>query len=74
MANMVCVMTFAYRFEADAAKAFLESHGIEVMVLGDDCGGTRPEIGFATGGIKLHVPEEKAEEAMHLLQQYGKNK
>ena len=68
MSEMVCIMTFSNRLEADLAKIFLESHGIDAMIVADDCGGFRPDLGVTTGGVKLHVHEEKAEEALGLLQ------
>ena len=68
MSDMVCIMTFSNRLEADLAKILLESYGIDAMIVADDCGGFRPDIGVTTGGVKLLVLEENAEEALGLLQ------
>ncbi len=53
-------------FEAEAAKAILDSCGIDAYVSKDDCGGMRPELQFSQG-VKLIVNSEQIEKAKEIL-------
>lgn len=67
MPDLVCIKTFLNRYEADLAKGFLESEGIEAFVSADDAGGMRPHLAF-TGGVRLMVKNEEAEAALQILE------
>ena len=63
---IVRVAAFLTQHEADLACSFLASQGIDAMVSSDNCGGLRPELGFATNSRVL-VPGHQADEAAQLL-------
>ena len=63
---IVQVAAFLTQQEADLACSFLTSQGIDAMVSSDNCGGLRPELGFANNS-RLLVPEHQADEAAQLL-------
>src|SRR5262249_36560721 len=67
MSETVCVKTYGSRGEAELARNVLESAGIRAMVLADDIGGVGPQLGFASGGVKLMVLSENLERATALL-------
>ncbi len=71
MSDPTCVKTFLNRYEADLAKGFLESQGIEAFVSADDSGGMRPALAFS-GGVGLMVKNEDAEEALGILESIEK--
>lgn len=64
--ELVTVRTFANEFEANLAKSALEAFGIHCMLSHDDCGGQRPHLSIS-GGIRLLVRSEDAEEAQEVL-------
>lgn len=66
---MELVVAGAFASEADAqmAKGALESAGIEAMIQSDSVGGMRPHVAWASGGYKVLVREEDAEEALKVL-------
>ena len=64
--NWIEIQAFMTRMEADIAKSFLESQGIATLVKADDAGG-RSYLLAITGGAKLFVKQEDAEEAKMLL-------
>ncbi len=66
-ANLVVVHAFATEAQADMAKSALESAGIDSMIQADSAGGMRPHIAWATGGYKVLVREEDAEDAREAL-------
>jgi len=64
----ITVSTFQTRTEAEVAKGFLKSNGIDAFVLADDLGGAyqfpfQPNI----TGVKLQVKKHNLEEAHALL-------
>lgn len=61
-APLVQVAAFLSQHEADLAVSYLVSQGIDAMVSSDNCGGVRPELGFATNSRVL-VPTDQADEA-----------
>lgn len=68
MSRTVCVKTFSNRWEAEFARSLLESEGIRSIVSADDCGGWRPDLALATGGVRLLVLEENAKRAIEVLE------
>lgn len=67
MPDLVCIKTCNNRIEAEMDKSLLESEGIQAMVSADDAGGLRPDLLWATGGVRLLVKQEDAERASELL-------
>jgi hypothetical protein len=58
---------FASRTQAELASGFLQAHGFEAYVSGDDAGGLHPDIAFGIGGTAVVVPDERLAEALELL-------
>ena len=65
--DLVVVRTFATEAEADIAASALESAEIDAMIQADTAAGMRPHIAWASGGFKLLVREEDADEARKVL-------
>jgi hypothetical protein len=65
-AKLVTIHSFDNEFEAELAKAELESAGIQCFLSGDDWGGLRPAMSF-TNGIKLIVRADEATRAAEIL-------
>lgn len=65
--RVVEIATFMNDFQADSACAMLNSAGIPAFIRRDDCGGMRPWLRFATGGLRLTVRDTDAEHAALLL-------
>ena len=60
--------TFATGFEADRARALLESEEIPVMVKGPQVGVFGAGFqGVMSGGVELLVPSPEVERARHVL-------
>ncbi|MFH1692157.1 MAG: DUF2007 domain-containing protein [Candidatus Omnitrophota bacterium] len=72
MQDLEEVKVFVNRFEADCAKNLLEQEGIEAMVSADDCGGLRPHLSLATGGVRLLVKCQDVDRAKDILQAFGR--
>jgi hypothetical protein len=66
--RQVRVASFEFEHQANLAVSFLASKGIVAFIASDDCGRTDPVLGFATGGVRLMVPESQAQEAILLLE------
>ncbi len=66
-ANLVVIRSFGTAAEADLAKSALESAGIASMIKADSVGGMRPHVAWATGGYKILVREDDADEARDVL-------
>jgi hypothetical protein len=64
--SAVAVKAYSTRWEADLAKAVLESNGISAVVAGDDAGGSDPWLGSAQR-IRVLVREDDAVLARRLL-------
>jgi hypothetical protein len=64
--DLVCLKTFMYRHEAEIEKGLLEANGIDSLILGDDAGGLRPEIGMGFG-INLMVRQDELKTAQEIL-------
>ena len=67
MPDLVCIKTCNNRIEAELDKSFLDSQGIQSMISADDAGGLRPDLLWATGGVRLLVKQEDAERALEML-------
>ena len=65
--DLIVVRTFATEAEADVAASALEAAEIGAMIQADTAGGMRPHIAWATGGFKVLVREEDADEAREIL-------
>lgn len=64
---MARIERFTSRAEADLACGLLIAHDIDAYVLGDDAGGTRPDIAFGIGGTAVVVPDDQLHDALALL-------
>lgn len=66
--NWVVVATFAQVYEAEIAKAILESSGIPAQVLGEHIGVFGPGwAGMAIRGVRLVVPSPLFDDASDVL-------
>jgi len=68
--RMVVIRTFDNEFDAGYARADLEASGIPSRLLTDGTGGVHPHLQFARG-VRLAVPESRAEEALEVLSTAG---
>lgn len=68
LADAVVLRTFSSRQEAGLAVGYLHSCGVPAIVMGDDCGGLRPELSQSLGVRILVSPDHQAE-AGHLLEE-----
>ena len=71
MPGPVCAKVFNSRYEAEVARKILESHNIPSMIWADDAGGMRPDLVIHTGGAKLMVDLEDADEAASILESFA---
>ena len=55
-------------FEARTACAVLESAGIDAKVVTDNAGGALPSLSALSGGVRVLVRTEDADEARELLE------
>lgn len=69
MSNLVTIRSFSNSMDYEMAKSFLESCGINCI--GQDKIINRVYIANATGGAKLQVRNEDAEESVRLLLEAG---
>ncbi|HOP26812.1 MAG TPA: DUF2007 domain-containing protein [Candidatus Sabulitectum sp.] len=71
MSELLEVMAFDTRVEAEIAQGLLEEQGIESLIRAADCGGMLMGVSLVRrGGIKLMVSGEdfeKASEALEVL-------
>lgn len=63
----VVIRKFDAPHEAELAACYLREHGIRARVDNDVLAGMNPLLSVALGGIRLHVPTEKARRAEALL-------
>jgi hypothetical protein len=70
MTGTVVLRRFSYRHEAEAARSFLDGHGIEAWVTSDDCGSVDPSLGLVRGAC-LIVADEHVARAEELLDAGG---
>lgn len=71
MPGPVCVKIFNSRYEAEVARKILESHTILSVIWADDAGGMRPDLVIHTGGARLMVEAEAADEAKAILESFA---
>jgi hypothetical protein len=64
--GLVTIRNFTSEFEAQIAKAALDSFGVDCMLSHDDCGGQRPHLAMG-GGIRLRVKSADAGRAEEVL-------
>ena len=62
----VVVESFENEIDAEIAKARLEAEDIEASIVKDDAGGMFPSL-QQTAGVRLLVPEDRAERAKEIL-------
>lgn len=67
MQELVTVKVFNLQNDLHMAKSYLESEGISCFVADEYINQVYPLSSNATGGIKLQVPTDEAEQAVHLL-------
>lgn len=68
--DLMNIKTYSSRHDAELAKSFLEAHGIDAVVSGDDYGGIHPGLSFATG-VRLLVKEADVEKAKSIFHEAG---
>ena len=66
MSNHICIKTYLHRHEAEMDREFLETSGIDAVILAGDLGGILPSLLWGAL-VRLMVAEEQAEEALELL-------
>jgi hypothetical protein len=64
--DLTRVKTYWNRHEAELEKSYLSANGINAVICGDDCGGTRPALSFARG-VHLLVKNDDVEKAKNIL-------
>ena len=67
MSEIVEVAHFGMPVDAELAKAYLESYGVQSVVFDDNAAGY-----LVSGGVRLMVLESDLEEARRLLREYFK--
>ena len=67
MSELTCIETYGSRDEAELARSFLESNGIDAIVFADDCGGARPHLQISEG-VRLMIKQEDKEMALQLFE------
>lgn len=71
MQEFITVKIFNFHNDLHIAKSYLESEGIECFVKDEYINLVNPFYTNATGGIKLQVMSDQAEEAVRLLIEGG---
>lgn len=66
--GLAVVATFFYVYEADIAKALLESYGLEAWILDHQLIRQEWHLAGALGGVKLAVAQENAYRARQILE------
>ena len=66
---MKIVKTYNSRIEAFADLALLDQADITADITSDDAGGMRPDVGMASGGVKLVVSDKNLKRAKEILQE-----
>ena len=69
MKELIAVMTFDSRMEAEIAGGLLTEQGIESIIRADDCGGMLMGVSLIRkGGIKLLVADDDLDESEQILE------
>lgn len=71
--DIVEVGRFTGEFAGRTALAHLRSEGIESHMLTDDAGGAFPSLSMLSGGVRIVVRAEDAQEASRLLQRFDED-
>lgn len=70
MTDMVLVATCDNRIEANIVKGFLQSRGIDAIILADDEGGMYPyPLQPTIRGVQVVVPKKQKEKAEQILKE-----
>lgn len=69
MTDHICIQVYSSRNAAELDASLLNSCGIETRIDADDLGGWMPGMSFGEQGVRLWVPEDRAQEALELLHQ-----
>jgi hypothetical protein len=64
---MARIDRFTTRAQAELARGLLSANGFDAMVLTDDAGGMRPDMGYGIGGTVVVVPDEQLADALVVL-------
>ena len=70
MNDIVEIASYGTTFAARAAVAHLESEGIKASVVTDNAGGAIPSMSNLSGGVRLVVSSDDAEQASAILAQH----
>ena len=65
--DLVVVHTLPTESEANVAMSALAAAEIDAIIQADTAGGMRPHIAWASGGFKVLVRQEDAEDAREIL-------
>jgi hypothetical protein len=65
--DWVTVEILWHRPPAEVCRSILTSYGLPTRIFGDDLGGILPHVGFGTGGLRVQVPADRAQEAKAIL-------
>lgn len=71
MENLVTIKTAAFASELAVAKSYLESEGIESVIIGELSSQVYTTIAYSAGGVQLRVQQEDFEKAVSLLIEAG---
>ena len=67
MNDIVEIASYGTTFAARAAVAHLESEGIQASVVTDNAGGVIPSMSNLSGGVRVVVASDDAEQASSIL-------
>jgi hypothetical protein len=70
MAGDVKIASFGTNHEAELARLYLDENGFDVRLEDDVLIGTALPLEAALGGVKMFAPEDQAEEAARLLEEF----
>jgi hypothetical protein len=72
--NLVFLRSFVWPHEYYTLRSFLESNGIEVVMLDEMTITIDPLLSNAIGGIKMYVAEHDFDKANKLMEEFELNK
>jgi hypothetical protein len=70
MNEIVEIASYGTTFAARAAVAHLESEGIKASVVTDNAGGAIPSMSTLSGGVRIVVSRDDAEQATAILSEH----
>ena len=70
MNDIVEIASYGTTFAARAAVAHLESEGIKASVVTDNAGGAIPSMSNLSGGVRVVVASDNADQASAILAQH----